>query len=83
MRTNEVIKRTMTGPKLLIGVGLTLVILGVLWFCLEKVLPIGRLPGDIAIEKENFKFYFPLGTSVLLSIAVSLILYLINYFKTR
>ncbi|MCB1165702.1 MAG: DUF2905 domain-containing protein [Leptospiraceae bacterium] len=42
---------------------------------------LGRLPGDIRIEKENFRFYFPLTTSILISIVASLILYLISRFR--
>lgn len=41
---------------------------------------LGRLPGDIAIEKENFKFYFPLATSILVSVILSLIFWLIRKF---
>ncbi|EMN01438.1 PF11146 family protein [Leptospira noguchii str. 1993005606] len=42
---------------------------------------LGKLPGDIRIEKENFKFYFPLTTSILVSVLISLILFLIQKFK--
>ncbi|EKO17313.1 MULTISPECIES: DUF2905 domain-containing protein [Leptospira] len=42
---------------------------------------LGKLPGDIRIERENFKFYFPLTTSILVSILISLILFLIQKFK--
>jgi Protein of unknown function (DUF2905) len=41
-------------------------------------LGLGRLPGDIAIERENFRLYFPITTSILISLAVSLILWLLN-----
>jgi len=40
--------------------------------------PLGRLPGDIIIQKKNFTFYFPLATSILLSIILSLILFLLT-----
>ncbi|EMY12385.1 PF11146 family protein [Leptospira weilii str. Ecochallenge] len=43
---------------------------------------LGKLPGDIRIEKENFRFYFPLTTSILASILISLILFLIQKFKS-
>ena len=63
------------------GLGKILVILGILiagigaliWFS-GKIPGIGRLPGDILIKKGNFTFYFPLATSILLSIIVSVIL---------
>ncbi len=44
-------------------------------------IPLGRLPGDIRIEKENFTFYFPLATSILLSILLTLILNLLGRWK--
>lgn len=65
-------------PKFLITIGLTITIVGVLWWLGGKYFKFGNLPGDIAIEKENFKFYFPLGTSILLSIVLSAIMWLIN-----
>ncbi|MBE8401490.1 DUF2905 domain-containing protein [Leptospira borgpetersenii] len=43
---------------------------------------LGKLPGDIRIEKENFRFYFPLATSILVSILISLVLFLIQKFKS-
>jgi hypothetical protein len=61
----------------LIIVGLILVALGLAWPLLTR-LRIGRLPGDIAIENSNFSFYFPIVTCLLLSVAVSLVLWLIN-----
>lgn len=67
-------------PKLLIGAGAILIVIGVVWHFGGKYLGLGRLPGDIAIERENFRFYFPLATSILLSIGLSLLFYLINRF---
>ncbi|TGK16361.1 DUF2905 domain-containing protein [Leptospira kmetyi] len=43
---------------------------------------LGKLPGDIRIERENFRFYFPLTTSILVSVLISLILFLIQKFKS-
>ncbi|WP_036096460.1 DUF2905 domain-containing protein [Leptospira weilii] len=43
---------------------------------------LGKLPGDIRIERENFRFYFPLATSILVSVLISLILFLIQKFKS-
>ncbi|WP_367397535.1 DUF2905 domain-containing protein [Chryseosolibacter indicus] len=48
----------------------------------DKIPFIGKLPGDIAIERPNVKFYFPITTSILLSLLISLILYLFNRFKS-
>lgn len=63
----------------LILVGILCIIAGLVW----RFLPLGKLPGDIAIEKENFRFYFPLGTSLLVSLVLSLILYLFRFFGGR
>lgn len=61
----------------LIVIGLVIVAVGMLWPWLEK-LGFGRLPGDIAIERENFVFYAPLGTGLLISLVLSAIFWLIN-----
>ncbi len=66
--------------KFLIGFGVLMVVLGGILLLLGNVsgkLPwIGRLPGDIYIQRENWSFYFPLTTSILLSILLTLILFL-------
>ena len=59
----------------LITVGLAIVLVGVLWPYLHK-LPIGRLPGDILIRRQNFTLYMPLATGLVLSILLSFILWL-------
>ncbi|MCD6583218.1 MAG: DUF2905 domain-containing protein [Candidatus Omnitrophica bacterium] len=66
--------------KFLIILGLFLVILGigVIVFSKFRIPFLGRLPGDILIKKDNFIFYFPLATSILVSIVLSLILYFIS-----
>ncbi|MFK8068091.1 MAG: DUF2905 domain-containing protein [Gammaproteobacteria bacterium] len=56
----------------LIIFGLLLIILGILWPWINK-LGLGRLPGDISVENENTRFYFPLSTSIVISVIVSLI----------
>jgi hypothetical protein len=61
----------------LIVLGLVLIVIGVLWPLLSK-LGLGRLPGDIVIERENFQFYFPIMTSLLVSLVLSIILWLID-----
>ena len=65
-------------PKMLISIGLTITLVGVLWWVGVRYFKFGHFPGDIAIEKENFKFYFPLGTSILLSIVLSAIMWVLN-----
>ena len=63
--------------RLLIGLGVALVVLGLLWPWLAK-LGLGRLPGDIRIERDGFTFYFPLATGLLVSAVVSLILWFLR-----
>jgi Protein of unknown function (DUF2905) len=64
--------------KTLLGLGLVMVLLGVILLVVGslsgKVPWIGRLPGDIYIERGNFRFYFPLATSILVSIILTLLL---------
>ena len=67
----------MSASRVLIVFGLVLVALGVLWPMIGK-LGLGRLPGDIVIERENFRIYLPLVTSLLVSVVLSLVLWLFN-----
>jgi hypothetical protein len=67
--------------KLLIGTGIVLILIGIFWQYGGRFLPLGRLPGDIVIEKQNFRFYFPLMTSVALSVILSLLIYIFRYFS--
>jgi len=62
--------------RLLIILGLTLTAAGLLLTFAGKIPLIGKLPGDLRIERENFSFYFPLGTCLLLSLLLSLIFWL-------
>ncbi|MGE5418841.1 MAG: DUF2905 domain-containing protein [Chloroflexota bacterium] len=65
--------------KILIIIGVVLVIAGViLYFAGDKLNWIGRLPGDIRIEKENTRIYFPVTTMILLSVLLSLIMWIIR-----
>jgi hypothetical protein len=61
----------------LVILGVALVVLGFAWPWIEK-LGLGRLPGDFRIEREGFSFYFPLTTSIIVSIAVSLVIWLLR-----
>jgi hypothetical protein len=62
--------------KLLIGLGLLLVVTGAIVLLLGKFPGCKSLPGDIVLKRENFTFYFPLGTSILISIVLTLLFYL-------
>ena len=76
--------------KLLIGIGCVVALVGTL-FMLADRLPglanllgwLGKLPGDISIKRENFSFYLPLGTSIFLSIILSLVFYLLSWIFRR
>jgi hypothetical protein len=59
----------------LIIIGLVLLVAGIAWPWLSR-LPFGRLPGDFSVERENFSFFFPLGTSIVVSIVISVLIWL-------
>ena len=63
--------------KVLITLGIALVLMGILWPWLAKS-GLGRLPGDIVIERDNFRFYFPITTSILISLVLTLIFWLMR-----
>ena len=67
--------------KIIIVIGVVLVIVGLAITFFQRVPFLGKLPGDILIKKKNFTFYFPLSTSIVVSIIVCLILYLISKFR--
>jgi Protein of unknown function (DUF2905) len=67
--------------RILILLGALLIVIGLVLLGLQKLPFAGRLPGDIVIKRENFTFYFPLATSIIVSILISLILYLISKFR--
>jgi Protein of unknown function (DUF2905) len=73
--------------KLLLGFGLLLVAVGVILLVVGSFAGrggwIGRLPGDIYIERGNWTFYFPLATSLLVSVAVTLLFSFFSYFNRR
>lgn len=61
--------------RLLVTIGLVLVILGIAWPWLQKS-GLGRLPGDLVFERDNFRFYFPLTTSIIVSLVLTLLFWL-------
>jgi Protein of unknown function (DUF2905) len=61
--------------KTLIYIGITLVVLGLIFSVVGKIPWLGNLPGDITIERERFTFYFPLTTCILISVIITLVLY--------
>ena len=68
--------------RLLVGLGLVLLVAGGLLLLLGRTgFPLGRLPGDISYKSKNLSVYFPLGTSILLSILLSVVFYLLSRFR--
>lgn len=65
----------MSVSRALITLGIILVIIGLLWPYLTK-LGLGRLPGDIVVEREHSRFYFPITTSIIISLILSLLFWL-------
>lgn len=74
---------TDSGPaKWLIVIGLMITTFGLIYYFFGSYLRwLGRLPGDIRIERENFNFYFPLTTMILLSLILNLVVRIFRYFK--
>jgi len=68
--------------RLLVGFGIALVVIGGLVMLLGRTgLPFGRLPGDILYRGKNTTFYFPLATCILLSVVLTVIMFLVSRFK--
>ena len=63
--------------RLLIAVGVLIALVGLLWPWLSR-LPLGRLPGDIVVDRPGFRFFAPFTTMIVLSVVVSLILWLMR-----
>ncbi len=66
--------------RIILTIGGLLIIIGLVVTVLGRFTGIGRLPGDIFIQRENFTFYFPLATTILISIILSLLLNLFRRF---
>ena len=67
--------------KIILGIGLLIVFAGLLvYFFHDKLNWIGKLPGDIRIEKENFKFYFPITTMILASLLFTIVAQIVKRF---
>lgn len=72
MRNNRI-----TVSRVLVIIGVILIIIGLAWPLLQK-LGLGRLPGDISIERDGFRFYFPITTSIIVSLMLTLILWILR-----
>ncbi len=64
--------------KTMVILGLVIIAVGLIVMFSGKIPLLGRLPGDITLEGKNYKFYFPLATSIIISLILSLIFYFIN-----
>jgi hypothetical protein len=76
--------------KVLIGIGAGLVVLGVALVAVDRIPGvghlfswIGKLPGDLSYKRDNFSFYFPIATSLVLSILLSLLFFVLGWFFRR
>ncbi len=69
--------------KILVVFGLVMVGVGALLMFSDKVPFLGKLPGDIIIKKENFQLYFPITTSIVISLIASAILWLISFINKK
>ncbi len=68
--------------RILLGIGLVLAVIGAVILLAGRIgLPLGRLPGDFAYKGKNVSFYFPLGTSILISIVLTVLLFLFSRFR--
>ncbi len=65
----------------LIVAGLIIAGIGVIWVLAPSIPWLGKLPGDISVERENFKFYFPLVTCIVISLVLTGIMWLVRYFS--
>ena len=65
--------------RLLIIIGVVLVIAGFLWPSISKI-PFGKLPGDIVIDKPNFKMFIPITSMIILSLVISLVVWIVRKF---
>lgn len=64
----------------LIVLGAVIAAVGLVWLLAPQVPWLGKLPGDIVVERKNFRFYFPIVTSLVLSLVLTGILWLVRYF---
>jgi hypothetical protein len=69
--------------KLLLVLGCILVLVGLALIFGPKIPYLGKLPGDIHVKKQNFEFYFPVATSIVVSVLLTLAFWVISYFGKK
>jgi hypothetical protein len=67
--------------KMLIIIGIILIVAGAIISYSDKIPFLGKLPGDVSIERENFKFYFPVTTCIIISVLISILFYIVRAIK--
>ncbi len=67
--------------KMLVLMGGLIVLVGIVLMFSDRIPFLGKLPGDISIKRDNFQFYFPITTGIILSLVVSLILWIVSHYK--
>jgi len=65
----------------IIFIGILLVLFGVVWSVGGKYLGFGKLPGDFSYEGKSFKFYFPFGSSIVISVLLTIVFLMFNYLR--
>ncbi|MBI1783827.1 DUF2905 domain-containing protein [Candidatus Sumerlaeota bacterium] len=70
-------------PKMLMIGGILMILAGLAWEFGSRFLHLGKLPGDISIERGNFRFYFPFATSVILSLILTILINLLGKFLKK
>ncbi|MDG5786433.1 DUF2905 domain-containing protein [Evansella sp. AB-P1] len=68
-------------PKILITLGVIMIVVGLLWQVGGRFFSLGKLPGDILIKRGNTTFYFPIVTSIIISIILSFLLFIFSRFR--
>jgi hypothetical protein len=69
--------------KIFIIIGIAIVAMGIVMTFFDRIPLLGKLPGDISVKKDNFQFYFPLTTSIVLSVVLSLVIWLVANFSKK
>ncbi len=69
--------------KMLVLMGGLIVLVGIVLMFSDRIPLLGKLPGDISIKRDNFQFYFPITTGIILSLLVSLILWIVSQYKGK
>jgi len=69
--------------RILLAMGGLTAVLGILLMLSDRIPFLGKLPGDFSIKRDNFEIHIPLATSILLSAAISVILWIVSQFKGR